>query len=68
MRTSEGKPVMRAEGHGHGYRADPAMAVQGLDVAADAPLTLNGDDLLAFAGSDFVVVQPYGEARATDQG
>ncbi len=46
--TSEGTPVMAAEGTGHVYVADQGKKVQTLELAADESLSLNGDDVLAF--------------------
>jgi len=46
--TSEGTPVMEAEGTGHLYVADQGKKVRTLDLDADESVSLNGDDVLAF--------------------
>lgn len=46
--TSEGTPVMEAEGTGHVYVADQGKKVQTLELGAGESLSLNGDDVLAF--------------------
>ena len=47
--TSEGTPVMSVEGEGHLYLADGAKDIQVLSLAADQSLTVDGEDVLAFA-------------------
>lgn len=46
--TSEGTPVMEAEGDGHLYVADQGKKVRTLDLSTDESVSLNGDDVLAF--------------------
>jgi uncharacterized protein (AIM24 family) len=46
--SSEGTPVMEAEGQGHLYVADRGKKVQIIDLGADESLSVNGDDVLAF--------------------
>ncbi|MCG1002459.1 MULTISPECIES: AIM24 family protein [Halobacterium] len=46
--TSEGTPVMVAEGTGYLYVADRSKKVQILDLDADESLSVNGNDVLAF--------------------
>jgi uncharacterized protein (AIM24 family) len=46
--TSEGTPVMEAEGDGHLYVADQGKKVRTLDLSTDESVSLNGDDILAF--------------------
>jgi uncharacterized protein (AIM24 family) len=49
--TSEGTPIMEAEGSGHLYVADQGKKVQVLDLEADQSISVNGDDVLAFQSS-----------------
>ncbi|MFB6119869.1 MAG: AIM24 family protein [Halobacteriaceae archaeon] len=49
--TSEGTPIMEAEGHGHLYVADRGKKVQVLDLDADESISVNGNDILAFEAS-----------------
>ena len=46
--SSEGTPVMEAEGQGHLYVADRGKKVQIIDLDAEQSLSVNGDDILAF--------------------
>lgn len=46
--TSEGTPVMEAEGSGHLYLADGSKQIQVLDLDDGESLSVNGDDVLAF--------------------
>lgn len=46
--TSEGTPVMVAEGSGYLYVADRSKKVQILDLDAGESLSVNGNDVLAF--------------------
>jgi len=46
--TSEGTPVMKAEGNGHLYLADAGKKVQILELDADENISVNGTDVLAF--------------------
>ncbi|MFB6270821.1 MAG: AIM24 family protein [Halobacterium sp.] len=46
--SSEGTPVMEADGRGHLYVADRGKKVQVLDLGADESLSVNGNDVLAF--------------------
>ena len=46
--TSEGTPVMEAEGNGHLYVADQGKKVRTLDLDTGESISLNGDDILAF--------------------
>jgi len=46
--TSEGTPVMEAEGRGHLYVADNGKKVQILDLGRGESISVNGDDILAF--------------------
>ncbi|ESS05540.1 MAG: hypothetical protein A07HB70_02016 [uncultured archaeon A07HB70] len=47
--TGEGTPVMRVEGQGHLYLADDAKDVQVLSLGSGESISVNGDDVLAFA-------------------
>jgi uncharacterized protein (AIM24 family) len=49
--TSEGTPVMEAEGHGHLYVADQGKKVQILDLDEGESISVNGTDILAFEES-----------------
>lgn len=49
--SSEGTPVMVAEGTGHLYLADQAKDVQVLDLQAGDAISVNGEDVLAFQDS-----------------
>ncbi|MCD2202238.1 AIM24 family protein [Halobacterium sp. KA-6] len=49
--TSEGTPVMVAEGSGYLYVADRSKKVQTLDLDAGESLSVNGNDVLAFESS-----------------
>jgi uncharacterized protein (AIM24 family) len=54
--SSEGTPVMEAEGSGHLYVADQGKRVQVLDLGADESISVNGDDVLAFeSGVDYEI-------------
>ncbi|MFB6160157.1 MAG: AIM24 family protein [Haloferacaceae archaeon] len=46
--SSEGTPVMEAEGSGHLYVADQGKKVQVLDLDAGESISVNGNDVLAF--------------------
>ncbi|WP_251341416.1 AIM24 family protein [Haloplanus halophilus] len=46
--TSEGTPVMEAEGSGRLYVADQGKKVRILDLDADESISVNGTDVLAF--------------------
>jgi len=46
--TSEGTPVMKAEGQGHLYVADQAKEVQILSLDEGESISVNGNDVLAF--------------------
>ncbi|MFB6162759.1 MAG: AIM24 family protein [Halococcoides sp.] len=46
--TSEGTPIMQAEGSGHLYVADQGKNIQVLDLDAGEELSVNGEDILAF--------------------
>ncbi|MFB6256684.1 MAG: AIM24 family protein [Haloplanus sp.] len=49
--SSEGTPVMEAEGHGHLYVADQGKKVQVLDLGGGEAISVNGTDVLAFESS-----------------
>ena len=49
--TGEGAVMMRASGSGHVYLADQGKEVQILELDADEELSVNGNDVLAFADS-----------------
>ena len=49
--SSEGTPVMEAEGHGHLYVADQGKKVQVLDLSEGEAISVNGTDVLAFESS-----------------
>jgi uncharacterized protein (AIM24 family) len=49
--SSEGTPVMEAEGNGHLYVADQGKKVQILDLDSDESISVNGTDVLAFETS-----------------
>jgi uncharacterized protein (AIM24 family) len=49
--TSEGTPVMEAEGTGHVYVADQGKKIQVLDLDAGESISVNGNDILAFESS-----------------
>jgi uncharacterized protein (AIM24 family) len=49
--SSEGTPVMEAEGHGHLYVADQGKKVQILDLDRGEAISVNGTDVLAFESS-----------------
>lgn len=49
--SSEGTPVMEAEGHGHLYVADQGKKVQVLDLDEGEAISVNGTDVLAFESS-----------------
>jgi uncharacterized protein (AIM24 family) len=49
--TSEGTPIMEAEGQGHVYVADQGKKVQPLQLDAGESITVNGNDVLAFENS-----------------
>ncbi|WP_049936068.1 AIM24 family protein [Haloplanus natans] len=49
--SSEGTPVMEAEGHGHLYVADQGKKVQVLDLREEEAISVNGTDVLAFESS-----------------
>ena len=46
--SSEGTPVMEAEGSGHLYVADQGKKVQILELDAEQSISVNGNDVLAF--------------------
>ncbi|MDG5776709.1 AIM24 family protein [Haloarculaceae archaeon H-GB2-1] len=46
--TSEGMPVMEAEGTGHLYLADQGKEIQVLSLDAGEEISVNGNDILAF--------------------
>jgi uncharacterized protein (AIM24 family) len=46
--TSEGTPVMQAEGTGHLYVADREKEIQLFQLGADEVISVNGEDVLAF--------------------
>jgi len=49
--TSEGTPVMEAEGSGHLYLADQGKKAQILSLDAGESISVNGNDILAFESS-----------------
>lgn len=49
--TSEGMPVMEAEGTGHVYVADQGKKIQLLHLDAGEKISVNGNDILAFESS-----------------
>jgi uncharacterized protein (AIM24 family) len=49
--TSEGTPVMQAEGQGHLYVAEDGKKVQLLTLGEEEAISVNGDDILAFEDS-----------------
>jgi len=49
--TSEGTPIMEAEGRGHVYAADQGKNVQILTLDAGESVSVNGEDVLAFESS-----------------
>ena len=49
--SSEGTPVMEAEGNGHLYVADRSKKIQVLDLDADESISVSGNDVLAFDSS-----------------
>jgi uncharacterized protein (AIM24 family) len=54
--TSEGTPVMEAEGTGHLYVADQGKEIQILDLDQGESISVNGDDVLAFeSGVDYEI-------------
>ncbi|SFR65834.1 Uncharacterized conserved protein, AIM24 family [Halogeometricum rufum] len=54
--SSEGTPIMEAEGNGNLYVADQGKKVQILDLDADESISVNGDDVLAFeSGVDYEI-------------
>ena len=54
--SSEGTPVMAAEGHGHLYVADRSKKVQVLDLDAGESISVSGNDVLAFeSGVDYEI-------------
>jgi uncharacterized protein (AIM24 family) len=46
--SSEGTPVMEAEGRGHLYVAENGKKIQVLDLDEDESISVNGEDVLAF--------------------
>ena len=46
--SSEGTPIMKAEGSGHLYVAEQEKKVQVLSLDADEGISVNGNDILAF--------------------
>ncbi|MFQ3476271.1 AIM24 family protein [Halonotius sp. F2-221B] len=46
--SSEGTPVMEAEGSGHLYVAEQEKKIQVLELDADDAISVNGNDILAF--------------------
>ncbi|WP_408958402.1 AIM24 family protein [Natrinema sp. 74] len=46
--SSEGTPIMEAEGQGHLYVAERGKKVQVLELDADESISVSGDDVLAF--------------------
>ena len=46
--TSEGTPIMEAEGSGHLYVADRSKKIQILDLDEGDSISVSGDDILAF--------------------
>lgn len=46
--SSEGTPIMEAEGSGHLYVAEQEKKIQLLELAADDSISVNGNDILAF--------------------
>ncbi|MFB6195218.1 MAG: AIM24 family protein, partial [Haloplanus sp.] len=46
--SSEGTPVMEAEGSGHVYVAENGKKIQVLDLDEGESVSVNGDDVLAF--------------------
>jgi uncharacterized protein (AIM24 family) len=54
--TSEGTPIMEAEGSGHVYVADRGKKVQVLDLDDGDAISVNGQDVLAFeSGVDYEI-------------
>jgi uncharacterized protein (AIM24 family) len=54
--TSEGTPIMEAEGSGRLYVADRGKKVQILDLDAEESISVNGNDILAFeSGVDYEI-------------
>jgi uncharacterized protein (AIM24 family) len=66
--TSEGTPVMEAEGTGHVYLADQGKKVQILHLDADEDVSVNGEDVLAFESSVDYEIGTVGSLSAAASG
>jgi uncharacterized protein (AIM24 family) len=67
--SSEGTPIMEAEGDGTLYVADQGKKVQTLDLDADESISVNGDDVLAFeSGVDYEIDTVGGLSEAAAGG
>jgi len=66
--SSEGTPVMEAEGSGHLYVADQGKRVQVLELDAGEDVSVNGDDVLAFASSVDYEIGTVGSISAAASG
>jgi uncharacterized protein (AIM24 family) len=54
--SSEGTPIMEAEGSGHLYVAEQEKKIQVLELNADDSISVNGNDILAFeSGVDYEI-------------
>lgn len=66
--TSEGTPVMEAEGTGHVYVADQGKKIQVLDLDPGQKLSVNGNDILAFESEVDYSIGTVGSLGATMSG
>jgi hypothetical protein len=66
--TSEGTPVMQAEGQGHLYLADRAKNVQVVHLDASEQLSVNGEDVLAFESSVDYEISTIGSISGSQAG
>lgn len=66
--TSEGTPIMAAEGSGHLYVAERGKKVQILDLRADESISVNGQDILAFESSVDYEIDTIGNLSAAAAG
>jgi uncharacterized protein (AIM24 family) len=67
--TSEGTPIMEAEGRGHLYVADRSKKVQVLELDDGESISVSGDDILAFESAiDYEIDTVGGLSEAASGG
>lgn len=66
--SSEGTPVMEAEGDGHLYVADQGKQIQKLSLSEDESISVNGNDVLAFESQIDYEIDTIGSVSAMASG